>query len=132
MKKFLRRLDIVMRRGMPSYTRGKHRPAWALIALPFILLLIYMRTRVKALCWRSAVMVVLLFEISCLFIEHHAVVCGHWVYNEARILGPTFWGIPIEEPVIYYFFPPLFVIIIMHLFYQWFCHNRINSSFKNR
>ncbi|MFW5775318.1 MAG: lycopene cyclase domain-containing protein [Chitinivibrionales bacterium] len=120
MNNFARRIRIFYRRGLPTYIRGKRWPAWALIALPFVMLLVYLRRRVHSMCWRSAVTVVLLFEIANLFIEHRAVYLGHWVYNEARILGPRIWGIPIEEPMIYYLFPPLFVIIIMHLFYQWF------------
>ncbi len=123
MKNLARRIHIFYRRGFPTYMRGKRWPAWAAVALPFIALLICVRTRVKSLCWRSALVVVLLFETANIFIEHRAVYRGHWVYNESRILGPRLWGIPVEEPIIYYLFPPLFVIIIMHLFFQWFEDN---------
>jgi hypothetical protein len=75
--------------------------------------------------------VIVVFEIGTLFIEHHAVVNGHWVYNRAKLLGPLIWDVPIEEVLIYYLFPPVFVIIIMLLFNQFFLKQQNKKVIDN-
>jgi len=105
--RFNRRAD-----GAPSYARGAKWPAWALLAIPFLLVILLLNkvagSRVR---WTACWLTVLLFEAVMIPVEHKAILLGHWVYNENRILGPLFWGIPIEEPLIYYIFPPVFVIL---------------------
>ncbi len=119
------------KQGIPGYERGKRFPAWFALALPFLALMGVLFKHVKNLSLKSALGVIIIFEVGTLFIEHHAVVNGHWVYNRAKLLGPLVWEVPVEEIVIYYLFPPLFVIIIMLLFYQYFSKQkakRVKSS----
>lgn len=107
--------DIHEENGKPTYRRGAKYPAWMLIALPFIALTGFLLKRVRGLHWPSLLATVLLFEAALLFVEHNSVMIGHWVYNQNRILGPEVWGIPIEEPLIYYLFPPIMVVVVFHL-----------------
>jgi len=113
---------------IPGYERGKRVPAWFALAIPFLALMGVLFRRVKNLSFKSVIGVIVVFEIGTLLIEHHAVVNGHWVYNRAKLLGPLVWDVPIEEVVIYYVFPPLFVIFIMLLFYQYFLKQEKNKT----
>lgn len=119
--------DFDKKQNIPGYERGKRFPAWFGIAVPFLALMGVLFKYVKNFSYLSAFGVIIVFEIGTLFIEHHAVVNGHWVYNRAKLLGPLVWDVPIEEVVIYYLFPPLFVIFIMLLFNQIFL-KRENSN----
>ena len=108
---FARRED-----GSPTYARGTKWPAWAVLALPFIVVMVplyrVVRHRVR---WASCMLTVLVFEAMMIPVEHNSILRGHWVYNQNRILGPLFWSIPIEEPLIYYFLPPILIIMIFEL-----------------
>ena len=108
------------KKDIPGYERGMRIPAWFGLAIPFLALMAVLFRHVKNLSFKSALGVIVIFEIGTLLIEHHAVVNGHWVYNRAKLLGPLVWDVPIEEVVIYYLFPPLFVIFLMLLFDQYF------------
>ncbi|MBD3322892.1 MAG: hypothetical protein GF350_17475 [Chitinivibrionales bacterium] len=110
--------------GKPSYARGARRPWWMIIAVPFIVLMIFLKNHVKNICWKSTLLLVLLFEFTLLFVEHNSVMIGHWVYNKNAIVGIEIWEIPIEEPLIYYLFPPVFVVMIFHLFVSHFERKR--------
>jgi lycopene cyclase domain-containing protein len=116
------------KKGIPGYERGKRIPAWFGLAIPFLVLMGVLFKHVKNLSYLSAFGVVIVFETVTLFIEHHAVVNGHWVYNRAKLLGPLVWDVPIEEVVIYYLFPPLFVIFIMLMFQQYFSKREKNKA----
>lgn len=100
--------------SQPTYARGKKFPAWLLIALPFVVLIKFVLPYAKGICWKSMALTIVLFEIALFFVEHNSIMRGHWVYNTNRILGITIWNIPIEEPLIYYLFPPLMVVVIYH------------------
>lgn len=107
-------------RGAPTYARGKRWPASALLAVPFILIMVVLYPAVKRLvCWRACWLTVLTFELYMLPIEAFAVRWGLWVYNTERILGPTVLGVPIEEPLIYYLLPPIFVAMLYELTAGW-------------
>ncbi|HEX2958241.1 MAG TPA: hypothetical protein VHO70_15510 [Chitinispirillaceae bacterium] len=112
--------DFDKKQGIPGYERGKRFPAWSVLAIPFLVLMGAVFRYVKKVSFKAALAVIILFETGTLLIEHHAVINGHWVYNRAKLLGPLVWDVPIEEVVIYYLFPPVFVILIMLLFYQYF------------
>lgn len=102
--------------GAPSYARGEKWPASALLAVPFLILMALLYPVVKRLVrWRACWMTVLVFGVLMLPVEHLAVTWGLWVYNNNRLLGPTVWGVPIEEPLIYYFFPPIMVAMLYEL-----------------
>lgn len=98
------------------YSRGEWWPLWALLMTPFLVLLAPMLRRVREeINWRAAWATVLVFELTVFAAECNSVQRGHWIYNEARILGPRILGVPIEEPFLYYLFSPIFVIALMHL-----------------
>ncbi len=93
----------------------KKWPATVLLAAPFFFVLLPMwkasRERVN---WKAAAAMIFTFELLMLLAEYFSVSRGHWVWNPNRILGPTVFGIPVEEPLLYYWFPPLFMVVLMH------------------
>ena len=101
----------------PTYRRGPWWPAFLLLGLPFIfvfkMVLPAVRGRVN---WRAVAGTIVVFELFMLCAEHYDLKRGHWVYNQSRILGPTIFHIPIEEPLLYYWFPPLLTIVMMVFF----------------
>lgn len=100
-----------------EYRRGKWWPLWALLKIPFLILFYPLYKYVKdEVNWTAAWLTVATFEVLLFCAEYLSLQRGHWVYNEARILGPKILGIPIEEPLLYYFFPPLIIISLFHLF----------------
>lgn len=107
-------------KGVPWYDRGRKWPAWFIIAVPFILLAAFLVRRVKNISWKAVFATVLFFETVTIFLEHHSILMGHWVYNRSRIFGVLVWDVPIEELLIYYLFPPVFVIAGMLIIYQKF------------
>ncbi|MBD3315215.1 MAG: hypothetical protein GF344_05465 [Chitinivibrionales bacterium] len=102
-------------RRIPTWAKGRAYPAWALIAVPFIALTVLLFKRAKEVNPKCLIALILIFEFTVLVVEHNSVTIGHWVYNENRIFGVTVWGVPIEEPLIYYLFPPIMVVCILHL-----------------
>ena len=97
-----------------TYASGAWWPAWALFITPFLAVFFFMYRAFKEdVNWRAAFATVALFEVVVFPWEHYALARGHWVYNAARILGPKWWGVPIEEPLLYYFFSPLIMITVM-------------------
>lgn len=97
----------------------KKWPASVILAAPFFLLVLPLykaaRERVN---WRAAAAMIATFEILMFCAEAFSVSRGHWVWNPNRILGPVIFNIPIEEPLLYYWFPPLFVVLLMHALEQ--------------
>lgn len=102
------------RREFPAYRRGRWWPAYILLILPFVKLFKFIYPTIRReINLRAAIATIILFEIFMLFAEHYNLKRGHWVYNEARILGVKVFGIPIEEPLIYYWFPGMLTIVIL-------------------
>lgn len=98
-----------------EYRKGKWVPWWAILFVPLLFLLEFLYPLVKnEVNWVAAWGVVILFELMFIPAEHYHLSRGHWVYNEARILGPKIFGMPIEEPFLYMLFSPLIVICIFH------------------
>jgi lycopene cyclase domain-containing protein len=107
--------------GGYRYKEGRWYPAWAMLLVPFMLLGLILRRFVgKSVDWKAALGTVLVFETLLLPAESHSLKRGHWVYNESRILGPRIFGVPIEEPALYYLFSPLIIILIFHGYLQRF------------
>jgi lycopene cyclase domain-containing protein len=104
-------------RGEFRWRTGRWFPWWALLIVPFVIgwipLLAAVRRRVN---WKAAGVTVLIFEALLMPTERRSLRRGHWVYNESRILGPRLFGVPIEEPLIYYLLSPLIIISIFHGF----------------
>lgn len=95
-------------------------PAWLFIPIPF---LIAMAAAFYAgilnrrdLNWRALILCVILFELILFPTEYVAVQKQFWVYNDNRILGLRVLGIPVEEPLIYYSTPNLFVPMMLAWF----------------
>ncbi len=104
--------------GYPTYSRGKKTPAWFLIGLPFLIAIwiaLY-KHLVKNIDWTATILTVLLFEFTCLYVEHTALMRGFWVYNENKIFGPRVWNVPIEEVFIYYIWPIIMVVMLFMAF----------------
>jgi lycopene cyclase domain-containing protein len=107
----LRPLIRLNLRGIPYYLRGVACPVWLLIAMPFLLAMIFLIRKVhKRFNLRATIAMVFFSETMLILWVHHAILNQNWVYNKARILGPLIWGIPIEEPLIYYWAPQVFVV----------------------
>ncbi len=102
-------------------TAQKRWPATVILAVPFMLLLVPLykaaRERVN---WKAALALIATFEVLMCCAELFSVSRGHWIWNPNRTLGVLFFGIPIEEPLLYYWFPPLFVVVLMHTFEGFF------------
>lgn len=102
-------------KGWFSYRRGTWWPLWALFLVPFMFVFWPLYKWVRAeVNWKAAWISVLIFEVILMIAESYAIKRGHWVYNENRIFGPKVFGVPIEEPLLYYLFCPLMVICIYH------------------
>ena len=99
--------------SIPAYVRGAAWPAWLYVAIPGIILMfvLYQSAR-RQIRWFSLLVTFGLFEAMLLVAEHNSVLRGHWVYNTSRILGPKLWGVPIEEPLLWYSVP-VFVVIFL-------------------
>ncbi len=93
----------------------KKWPATVILAAPFVLLLLPLwKAAREKVNWRAAFAMILTFEAIMLGAEYFSISRGHWIWNPNRTLGPTVFGIPIEEPLLYYWFPPLFTVVLMH------------------
>lgn len=98
-----------------EWKKGKWWPLWSLFMVPFLLVFLPLYRAVRQeVNWFAAWGTVLVFEAIMLPAEWYALRRGHWVYNEQRIWGPKIFGIPIEEPLLYYLFSPLILICLMH------------------
>lgn len=99
--------------SVPGFLAGSALAWWDILYLPFLAAFWWLyhafRRRVS---WRAAWLTVLVFEGVVFPAEVFSVHRGHWVYNEARILGPRLLGVPIEEPLLYYLFSPLIIVTV--------------------
>src|SRR5688572_14324674 len=97
------------------YEKGTWFPWWAVLMVPFLTTLwLFVRIAGPRVNWKAAWATVLVFEAVVTPAEMFSVARGHWVYNKARILGPTLLNVPIEEHLLYYLFGPLVVITVHH------------------
>lgn len=98
----------------PAYDTGDWWPAWSTLLLPFVCVLWALVRRFKeSVNWPAAFSTALLFQVIMFPAEAFSVSRGHWVYNEARIWGLKVLNVPLEEPFLYYFFGPMFLIVTM-------------------
>ena len=104
-------------------------PATVILAAPFVFLLLPLWTAARErVDRRAAAAMILTFEAVMLGAEYFSISRGHWVWNPNRTLGPTIFGIPIEEPLLYYWFPPLFVVVLMHTLDKYIFEKRGNRG----
>lgn len=98
-------------------TAQKRWPATVVLAIPFALIFIPLyRSASYSVRRKAAVKMLATFECIMICAELFSVSRGHWVWNPSRTLGIFFFGVPIEEPLLYYWFPPLLVVVLMHVF----------------
>ncbi len=98
----------------------KRWPATVVLVAPFMLLAIPLyRAARKSVHWPAAIAMICTFEVVMFLAEYFSVSRQHWIWNPDRVVGPMFFGIPIEEPLLYYWFPPLFVVICLHAIKNW-------------
>lgn len=93
---------------------------WAILALIFVPIAITLHTKIKkqykeesAFAWSPITLATAVFWLTLIFVEHHSIICGHWVFNEARLWGIYIWQIPVEE-FVFYTIGPIFVILLLH------------------
>lgn len=98
----------------------KKWPASVILTIPFffIVLPLYRASR-ESVNWRAAGLMILTFSALAFCAGHFCILREHWIWNPLRTLGPTVWLVPIEEPLLYYWFPPLFTVILMHALDNW-------------
>ncbi len=102
-----------------TYARGTQWPGLFCLALPFIVLFIYVyHLASRSINWKAALPMLALSECMFFFWEHWAISRGHWVYNCNILCGVFIWGVPLEELLIFYWIPPLFVVCTMLLIYR--------------
>jgi hypothetical protein len=90
--------------------------AWTMMALPILPVIFWLHQKTKefkVVSITALTLTTLFFFISMGFIEHHAIVSGHWVYNNLRILPWRPFGVPVDE-VIYYLCGPALVVLLYH------------------
>lgn len=105
------------RDGLFRFRSGRWMPLWALLMVPYLLLFVPLYRFVRGTVnWKAAWVTVAVFEALLMPAERYSLRRGHWVYNDARILGPRVFGVPVEEPLLYYLFSPLIIISIFHGF----------------
>ncbi len=88
-------------------------PASALLTVPFFFVLVPLYKAAKEeLAWRGLLLTIFVFEIGMFFTERFSISREHWIYHDAKLLGPKIDGVPIEEPFIYYWLSPVVVILL--------------------
>ena len=103
-----------------SFVGTKRWPATIVLLAPFMVLFIPLYKAARhSVNWAAAIAMMASFEVIMFFSEYFSVSRQHWIWNPDRIIGPTIFNIPIEEPLLYYWFPPLFVVVLMHAIENW-------------
>ena len=104
-----------------SLVGAKRWPATLVILSPLMFLFVPLYKAARhSVNWSAAIALVVTFEVIMFFAEYFSVSRQHWIWNPDRIIGPTiFGGIPIEEPLLYYWFAPLFLVVLMHAIENW-------------
>ncbi len=100
-----RRIDARLERdhrGRPEYISGRWGPAWfAAIAPWFIIGLLSLRATLKNIHEFAFAAVFCINMPVYLLWEYNALIRGHWVYNENRLLGIKIGVTPVEELFLY-------------------------------
>jgi hypothetical protein len=97
----------------PVALRGRW-PWRVILVMPFALAVhIVHQSARRQVRWWSLLATFGLFEALMFVAEHVSVMRGFWVYNTNRIWGEKIWGVPIEEPLLWYSLP---VIVVIFLF----------------
>jgi lycopene cyclase domain-containing protein len=99
----------------PAAGETKKWPSSVYLPLPFFAVAVPLyESAKKYVNWRAVFLMVLTFSVIAFVSGHYSVLSKHWIWNPNRTLGPTIWAVPIEEPLLYYWFPPVFCVVLMH------------------
>jgi lycopene cyclase domain-containing protein len=98
-------------RGMPVYKEGIWYPGWLIAIIPFCAIgVAWFRAMFKKINIAAFLISLTINMTMYILFEYNAIMRGHWVYNEQRLLGFRFAGtIPLEQ-ILLYFVSFLFLI----------------------
>ncbi len=89
-------------RGIPRFSSGRYFPGWAMAVGPFFFTaLVAFRKFFRSIHIPALFFTFVINMSTYLLWEYNAIVRGHWVYNDQRILGPRLGVTPIEELFLY-------------------------------
>jgi lycopene cyclase domain-containing protein len=91
-------------RSMPVYIEGVWYPGWLIAIVPFLTLgIIWFKAVIKKINIIAFFVSLILNLTMYILFEYNAIMRGHWVYNEQRLLGWRFAGtIPLEQIILYF------------------------------
>jgi lycopene cyclase domain-containing protein len=91
-------------RGLPVYKEGKWYPGWLIAIVPFVVIgIAWMRSTIRLINMPALLISVSLNVSLYLLFEYNAIMRGHWVYNEQRLIGWRLAGtIPLEQLLLYF------------------------------
>jgi lycopene cyclase domain-containing protein len=89
---------------MPVYIEGVWYPGWLIAIVPFLTIgIIWFKAVIKKINIIAFLISLILNLTMYILFEYNAIMRGHWVYNEQRLLGWRFAGtIPLEQIILYF------------------------------
>jgi lycopene cyclase domain-containing protein len=98
-------------RGMPVYKEGVWYPGWLIAITPFFAIgVVWFRAMIKKINVAAFLISLVLNMTMYILFEYNAIMRGHWVYNEQRLLGLKFAGTMSIELFLVYFTSFLFLV----------------------
>jgi lycopene cyclase domain-containing protein len=98
-------------RGMPVYKEGVWYPGWLIAITPFFAVgVAWFRAMIKKINVAAFLISLVLNMTMYILFEYNAIMRGHWVYNEQRLLGLKFAGTMSIELFLVYITSFLFLV----------------------
>lgn len=98
-------------RGMPVYKEGVWYPGWLIAITPFFAIgVVWFRAMIKKINIAAFLISFVLNMTMYILFEYNAIMRGHWVYNEQRLLGLKFAGTMSIELFLVYITSFLFLV----------------------
>ncbi|HEX2958242.1 MAG TPA: hypothetical protein VHO70_15515 [Chitinispirillaceae bacterium] len=98
-------------RGMPVYKEGVWYPGWLIAITPFFAVgAVWFKTLIKKIHVAAFLISFILNMTMYILFEYNAIMRGHWVYNEQRLLGWKFAGTMSIELFLVYITSFLFLV----------------------
>jgi lycopene cyclase domain-containing protein len=91
-------------RSRPVYIEGVWYPGWLIAIIPFLTIgIAWFRSVLKKVNIVAFFISLMINLTMYVLFEYNAIMRGHWVYNEQRLLGWRFAGtIPLEQIILYF------------------------------
>ncbi len=91
-------------RSMPVYKEGVWYPGWLIAIVPFLSIgIVWFFSTIKKINLAAFFGSLVINLTIYIMFEYNAIMRGHWVYNEQRLLGWRFAGtIPFEQILLYF------------------------------